>query len=85
MQNVIFDDTISIVFEETKVKYKHTLYFDGSEPDESSPVYEDPITLTDSKMLRAKSIKAGWRDSDLFEQMIFKNNNHIIDIRLTIT
>ena len=33
-------------------------------------------------MLRAKSIKEGWIDSDLFEQMIFKNNNYIIDYNL---
>ncbi len=79
-QNVIFGDTISIVFEEPQVKNINIHYtLDGSEPDESASVYEDPITLTDSKMLRAKSIKVGWKDSDLFEQMIFKNNNHIID------
>ena len=49
-KNVIFDDTISIVFEDTKVKNINIHYtLDGSEPDESSPVYEDPITLTDSK------------------------------------
>ena len=43
------------------------------------PLFILILSLTDSKMLRAKSIKAGWRDSDLFEQMIFKNNNHIIE------
>ena len=81
--NLIFEDSISIVFDEPQVKDINIHYtLDGSEPNESSPVYVDPIILTDSKMLRAKSVKAGWRDSDSFEQMIFKNNNHIIDYKV---
>ena len=79
-KNVIFDDTISIEFEEPQVKNINIHYtLDGSEPDENAPVYGDPIQLTDSKMLRAKSIKEGWADSDLFEQMVFKNNKYILD------
>ena len=82
-KNVIFDDTISIVFEKPQVKNINIHYtLDGSEPDESAPVYNNPIHLTDSKMLRAKSIKEGWADSEQFEQMIFKNNNHIIDYQV---
>ena len=82
-KNVIFGDTISIDFEKPLVKNIKIHYtLDGSEPDESATVYSDPIRLTDSKMLRAKSIKEGWADSELFEQMIFKNNNHITNYRV---
>ena len=82
-KNVIFDDTISIVFEKPQVKDINIHYtLDGSEPDENTPVYSDPIRLTDSKMLRARSIKEGWTDSEQFEQMIFKNNNHMTDYQV---
>ena len=81
--NVIFEDTISVVFEKTKVKNINIHYtLDGSEPDENSPVYMAPILLNDSKMLKAKSIKKGWIDSPLFEQMIFKNSNQIIGYKV---
>lgn len=81
--NVIFEDTISVVFEKTKVKNINIHYtLDGSEPDENSAVYMGPILLNDSKMLKAKSIKKGWIDSPLFEQMIFKNSNQIIGYKV---
>ena len=81
--NVIFEDTISVVFEKTKVKNINIHYtLDGSEPDENSAVYMAPILLNDSKMLKAKSIKKGWIDSPLFEQMIFKNSNQIIGYKV---
>ena len=79
-KNSIFSETISIEFEESIVNNINIHYtLNGSEPNETSPVYLDPIKLTDSKMLRAKAMKKGWVDSDLFEQMIFKNNNYIVD------
>ena len=82
--NLIFEDSISIVFYEPKVKDIKIHYtLDGSEPDENAPVYKAPILLRDSKILKAKSIKEGWKDSDFLEQMIFKNNNHIIDYKVT--
>jgi hypothetical protein len=78
--NVIFKDSISIVFEEPQVKNINIHYtLDGSEPDENAPLYTVPFRLTNSKTLKAKSIKKGWADSELFEQMIFKNSNHIIE------
>jgi len=78
--NVIFKDSISIVFEEPQVKNINIHYtLDGSEPDENAPLYNVPFRLTNSKTLKAKSIKKGWSDSELFEQMIFKNSNHIIE------
>ena len=80
---MIFEDTISVVFEKSQVKNINIHYtLDGSEPDENSPVYMAPILLNDSKMLKAKSIKKGWIDSPLFEQMIFKNSNQIIGYKV---
>ena len=81
--NVIFEDTISVVFKKSQVKNINIHYtLDGSEPDENAPVYMAPILLNDSKMLKAKSIKKGWIDSPLFEQMIFKNSNQIIGYKV---
>ena len=81
--NVIFEDSISVVFEKPQVKNINIHYtLDGSEPDENAPVYMAPILLNDSKMLKAKSIKKGWIDSALFEQMIFKNSNQIIGYKV---
>lgn len=81
--NTIFNDTLSIVFEESQVnniKIHYTL--DGSDPNESSPVYSGPIELKVSSVLKAKSMKEGWTDSELMEQMFFKNNNYIIDYKV---
>lgn len=81
--NVIFVDTIGIVFEEPQVKNIKIHYtLDGSEPNKNSPIYKTPILLDESKMLKAKSIKEGWKDSEIFEQMIFKNINQIIDYKV---
>ena len=78
--NVIFEDSISVVFEKPQVKNINIHYtLDGSEPDENAPIYTVPFRLTNSKTLKAKSIKKGWADSELFEQMIFKNSNHIVE------
>ncbi len=81
--NLIFEDSISIVFYEPQVKDIKIHYtLDGSEPDENDPVYKAPILLRDPKMLKAKSIKEGWTDSELFEQMIFKNSDHVVDYKV---
>ncbi|MGB2253172.1 MAG: FN3 associated domain-containing protein, partial [Flavobacteriaceae bacterium] len=78
--NVIFEDSISIAFKQPQVKNINIHYtLDGSEPDENASLYTVPFHLTKSKTLKAKSLKKGWSDSELFEQMIFKNSNHIIE------
>ena len=78
--NVIFEDSISIAFKQPQVKNINIHYtLDGSEPNENAPLYTVPFRLTKSKTLKAKSIKKGWSDSQLFEQMIFKNSNHVIE------
>ena len=78
--NVIFEDSISIAFKQPQVKNINIHYtLDGSEPDENASLYTVPFHLTKSKTLKAKSFKKGWSDSELFEQMIFKNSNHIIE------
>ena len=80
--NVIFEDSISIVFEEPQVKNINIHYtLDGSEPDENAPLYTVPFRLTNSKTLKAKSIKKGWADSELFEQMIFKTVIILLNIK----
>jgi hypothetical protein len=52
---------------------------DESEPDQNSTLYKGPIALTQSKLIKAKSVKEGWLDSPVFERMIFKNRNNIVD------
>ena len=81
--NTLFTDSVRIAFEEPKVKNIRIHYtFDGSEPHESSPLYEGPFQLTSSSNLKAKSIKKGWTDSDIIDKMIFKNNHHVLDYKV---
>lgn len=81
--NTIFDDTIALRFEEPQVKNIKIHYtLDGSEPDKNAPVYQGSIVLNASKLLKAKSIKAGWEDSELLEQMIYKDNHHVVEYLL---
>ena len=81
--NTLFTDSVRIAFEEPKVKNIRIHYtLDGSEPHESSPLYEGPFQLTSSSNLKAKSIKKGWTDSDIIDKMIFKNNHHVLDYKV---
>jgi hypothetical protein len=78
--NTIFSDSIALVFEEPQVKNIDIRYtLDESEPDQNSTLYKGPIALTQSKLIKAKSVKEGWLDSPVFERMIFKNRNNIVD------
>lgn len=81
--NAIFNDSIKVIFEEAKVKNIDIRYtLDGSEPEENSPLYTAPIELTQSTLVKAKSMKEGWLDSPVFERMMLKNNHHIVDYKL---
>ena len=81
--NAIFDNALAVTFEEAKVKNIDIRYtLDGSEPNENSPVYDAPIELTESTLVKAKSMKKGWLDSAVFERMMFKNNHHIVDYKV---
>ena len=81
--NTIFKDSTMIEFEQPKVKNIKIHYtLDGSVPDENAAVYQTPIMLKTSSMLKAKSIKEGWNDSEVFEQMIFENKNHILNYQV---
>lgn len=81
--NNIFNDSIVISFADSQLKNIDTHYtLDESEPNETSPVYEHPITLTSSARLRAKSIKKGWHDSEMSEIMFIKNNNYETEFAL---
>ncbi len=81
--NNIFNDSIVISFADSKLKNIDTHYtLDESEPNEISPVYSQPITLTSSARLRAKSIKKGWHDSEMSEIMFIKNNNYETEFAL---
>lgn len=81
--NTIFNDSISIVFDTPQLKNINIHYtLDGSDPNPTSPIYSIPIKLKSSSMLKAKSIKEGWKDSDLFESMVFKNNHHVVDYKI---
>jgi hypothetical protein len=81
--NAIFDNAVAVTFEEAKIKNIDIRYtLDGSEPNENSPVYDAPIELTESTLVKAKSMKKGWLDSAVFERMMFKNNHHIVDYKV---
>jgi len=78
--NTIFSDSIALVFVEPQVKNIDIRYtLDESEPDQNATLYKGPIALTQSTLIKAKSLKQGWLDSPVFERMIFKNRNNIVD------
>ena len=81
--NTIFSDSIALVFEEPQVKNIDIRYtLDESEPDQNASLYKGPIALTQSTLIKAKSVKEGWFDSPVFERMIFKNSNNIVDYKV---
>ena len=81
--NNIFDDSIYVSFEKHQVKNIKIRYTtDGSEPNKNSTLYMDPIKLYNSSILKAKSIKKGWLDSETNEVMFFKNDNYVIDYKV---
>jgi hypothetical protein len=81
--NNIFDDSIYVSFEKHQVKNIKIRYTtDGSEPNKNSTLYMDPIKLNNSSILKAKSIKEGWLDSETNEVMFFKNDNYVIDYKV---
>ena len=81
--NNIFDDSIYVSFEKHQVKNIKIRYTtDGSEPNKNSTLYMDPIKLNNSSILKAKSIKEGWLDSETNEVMFFKNDNYVIGYKV---
>lgn len=81
--NNIFDDSIYVSFEKHQVKNIKIRYTtDGSEPNKNSTLYMDTIKLNNSSILKAKSIKEGWLDSETNEVMFFKNDNYVIGYKV---
>jgi len=81
--NTIFNDSVSVSFEKYRVKNIEIRYTtDGSEPNKNSNLYIDPIKLNNSSILKAKSIKEGWLDSETNEVKFFKNHDYVIDYKV---
>ena len=68
----IFSDTMSISFELNfkKVVLRYTL--DGSDPDCSSAVYDGPILIDRSALVKVISTKQGWQPSEVNQRQFVK-------------
>ena len=81
--NTIFKDSVSVSFEKHQVKNIQIRYTtDGSEPNRNSTLYMDPIKLYNSSIIKAKSFKEGWIDSETNEVIFFKNDDYLIDYKV---
>ena len=68
----LFEDslTVEIKMNFSGIKVYYTL--DGSMPDSTALLYENPILLTNSTLLRAVTVKPGWLSSDPVERFFSK-------------
>ncbi|WP_428656303.1 chitobiase/beta-hexosaminidase C-terminal domain-containing protein [Runella sp.] len=73
-----------ILTDQTPVTFKHPLKgitirytLDGSTPDTlSSPIYKNPLTLSDYTVVKARATKDKWYASDVVEYSFFKGTYH---------
>jgi len=78
----LFKDTLSI---ELKLNFRNVrLYYtlDGSEPDSLSALYEQPILIDKTTMIKAKSYKDGWGKSDVSERQFVRSKYDVKEITL---
>jgi hypothetical protein len=71
-EKTLFDNTLAVDFF-SKVKGNIIRYtLDGSDPDSTATIYDQPIEINKSLILKARSFKSGWLPSDVFSEDYFK-------------
>ena len=76
----VFTDSVvvNITCIETSASIRYTT--DGSEPTETSTLYEEPITLTATTTVKAKAFKANWHASETVEATYTIVNDAILTV-----
>ena len=71
-EKTLFDNALTVDFF-SKVKGNIIRYtLDGSDPDSTATIYDQPIEINKSLTLKARSFKNGWLPSDVFSEDYFK-------------
>ena len=80
----VFTDSVvvSITHNDATVNVRYTS--DGSEPTETSTLYEAPITLTATATLKAKAFKTDWHASETVEATYTIVNDAILTVTPTV-
>ncbi|MEM9686449.1 MAG: chitobiase/beta-hexosaminidase C-terminal domain-containing protein, partial [Bacteroidota bacterium] len=78
-KQTIFADRLNIVFDEPVRNATIRYTIDGTEPDSTSTVYTEPITITDFTKLKAKMYKKEWLPSPVMETEFFKIKHTVKD------
>ena len=78
----MFDDTLSVKLDAHLSGLKIFYTLDGSIPDSTSLLYEQPLKI--NKTIRVKSFcsKDGWLNSDISEQVFIKVGHKVVDVQL---
>ncbi len=76
-EKTLFDSSLAVDFF-SKVKGNIIRYtLDGSDPDSTATIYDQPIEINKSLTLKARSFKSGWLPSDVFSEDYFKVGKRI--------
>jgi len=81
-EKTLFDTTLEVNFF-SKIKGNVIRYtLDGSDPDSTAIIYENPIQINKSLTLKARSFKSGWLPSDVLTEDYFKVGKSIKDYEM---
>ncbi len=82
IEKAIFTDTATVAieseFRNTTIRYTT----DGTVPTEASPVYSQPIQLTQTTRLQAVTAKEGWQTSEPVAQLMLKASTEFAQVSL---
>jgi len=80
----VYDGSVTVTFTlQAGDTVRYTL--DGGDPTPASAVYEGPITLTETAVLRARSFSAGLRPSPIVTATYFVNTYHTLPLISLVT
>ncbi len=71
-EEVIFKDSLIVTISHVAKKSKIHFTTDGKAPSPNSPIYQEPILLTETSVLSAMASLEGWEDSDVKSQSFLK-------------
>ncbi|MEI6679871.1 MAG: FN3 associated domain-containing protein [Mariniphaga sp.] len=84
ISNPTIEQDSSVLLNHIDIKLKHLLKgtvirytSDGTDPDSvNSPVYSNPIRLTNNTLLKVKAYRPGWKSSDIVQRTFYKSEIH---------